>query len=388
MAAHVVVPGVVLYLLGLSAVLLRWNAVRYRKKGLPPGTMGWPIFGEIKEFLQLGPNFMKNKFARYGSFFKTHILGCPTIVSTNPEINRYILMKESKGLIPGYPQSMLDILGRSNIGAVHGSTHKYLRAALVSLMSPPMIRDQVLPKIDQVLRSHMAFLLGLKQIAGIESGPMSEEVKPDLVKLVLGTISIPINLPGTNYHRGLQLIDRMITILNSRYETVSTTSMMTVKYLHDHPEALRQLREEHLEIRGRERAEDPIEWEDLKSMQFTRAVIYETLRLATVVNGVFRKTTQDMELNGFTIPKGWRIYVYIREMNHDPHQYPDLLSFIPWRWLVLPGRLWVTEISTFLHYSVTRYRWEEVGENKIVKFPRVAAPNGLHIRVENLNKLD
>ncbi|OWM64503.1 hypothetical protein CDL15_Pgr020470 [Punica granatum] len=125
----------------------------------------------------------------------------------------------------------------------------------------------------------------------------------------------------------------MITILNSRYETVSTTSMMTVKYLHDHPEALRQLREEHLEIRGRERAEDPIEWEDLKSMQFTRAVIYETLRLATVVNGVFRKTTQDMELNGFTIPKGWRIYVYIREMNHDPHQYPDLLSFIPWRWL-------------------------------------------------------
>ncbi|OWM64504.1 hypothetical protein CDL15_Pgr020471 [Punica granatum] len=221
MAAHVVVPGVVLYLLGLSAVLLRWNAVRYRKKGLPPGTMGWPIFGEIKEFLQLGPNFMKNKFARYGSFFKTHILGCPTIVSTNPEINRYILMKESKGLIPGYPQSMLDILGRSNIGAVHGSTHKYLRAALVSLMSPPMIRDQVLPKIDQVLRSHvsnwansvidiqektkeMAFLLGLKQIAGIESGPMSEEVKPDLVKLVLGTISIPINLPGTNYHRGLQ----------------------------------------------------------------------------------------------------------------------------------------------------------------------------------------
>jgi hypothetical protein len=27
------------------------------------------------------------------------------------------------------------------------------------------------------------------------------------------------------------------------------------------------------------------------------------------------------------------------------------------------------------------YRWEEVGEVEIIKFPRVEVPNGLHIRV-------
>jgi len=37
---------------------------------------------------------------------------------------------------------------------------------------------------------------------------------------------------------------------------------------------------------------------------------------------------------GFIIPKGWRIYVYTREVNYDPRLYPDPYSFKPWRWLV------------------------------------------------------
>uniref|UniRef100_A0A5B7BDE0 Uncharacterized protein n=2 Tax=Davidia involucrata TaxID=16924 RepID=A0A5B7BDE0_DAVIN len=109
-----------------------------------------------------------------------------------------------------------------------------------------------------------------------------------------------------------------------------------------------------------------------------------------------------MELNGFVIPKGWRIYVYTREINYDPCLYPEPLTFNPWRWMdksletknyflifgggtrQCPGKeLGVAEISTFLHYFVTKYRWEEVGRDKLTKFPRVEAPNGLHIRVSS-----
>ena len=93
---------------------------------------------------------------RFGSIFKSHILGCPTIVSMDPELNRYILVNEAKGLVPGYPQSMLDILGKCNIAAVHGSAHKYMRGALLSLISPTMIKDQLLPKIDDFMRSHLS----------------------------------------------------------------------------------------------------------------------------------------------------------------------------------------------------------------------------------------
>ncbi|KAK0585335.1 hypothetical protein LWI29_026991 [Acer saccharum] len=463
MAIFMVVFGVLLMLLTCTA-LLKWNEVRYRKKGLPPGTMGWPVFGETTEFLKQGPNFMKTQRARYGNLFKSHILGCPTMVSMDPDLNRYILMNEAKGLVPGYPQSMIDILGKCNIAAVHGSTHKYMRGALLSLISPTMIRDQLLPKIDGFMRTHlnfwdnkiiniqhktkeMALLSSLKQIATLESSSISEEFMPEFFKLVLGTLSLPIDFPGTNYRQGLQarknvvsmlrkliqerraskeiahqdmlaclmnsqenkyklsdeeIIDQIITILYSGYETVSTTSMMAVKYLHDHPKVLQELRKEHLEIRERKNPEDPIEWKDLKSMRFTRAVIFETSRLATIVNGVLRKTTKEMELNGFVIPQGWRIYVYTREINYDPYLYPEPLAFNPWRWLdkslesqnylfifgggsrQCPGKeLGIAEISTFLHYFVTRYRWEEVGGDKLMKFPRVEAPNGLHIRVSS-----
>ena len=39
-----------------------------------------------------------------------------------------------------------------------------------------------------------------------------------------------------------QIIDLIITLIYSGYETMSTTSMMAVKYLSDHPRALEELR--------------------------------------------------------------------------------------------------------------------------------------------------
>ncbi|KAK4490753.1 hypothetical protein RD792_001459 [Penstemon davidsonii] len=462
MATFVVIVVLFWGLCIFCTALLRWNELKYRKKGLPPGTMGWPVFGETTEFLRQGPSFMKTQRSRFGSFFKSHILGCPTIVSMDPELNRYILVNEAKGLVPGYPQSMLDILGKCNIAAVHGSAHKYMRGALLSLISPTMIKDQLLPKIDDFMRCHlsnwddkiidiqqktkeMAFLSSLRQIASSEANSISQEFMPEFFKLVLGTLSLPINLPNTNYHRGFQarknitsllrklleerrvstenqqdmlgillgeenkynlsddeMIDLIITILYSGYETVSTTSMMAIKYLHDHPKVLEELRKEHMAIREKKRPEDPIYYEDYKSMRFTRAVIYETSRLATIVNGVLRKTTRDMDINGYVIPKGWRIYVYTREVNYDPNLYPDPFTFNPWRWLEkgldnqhhflifgggtrqCPGKeLGLAEISTFLHYFVTKYKWEEVGGDKLMEFPRVEAPNGFRIRVSN-----
>ncbi|KAI4375267.1 hypothetical protein MLD38_013157 [Melastoma candidum] len=451
----------------LCIALTKWNEPsKHVTKGrslLPPGTMGWPFFGETAEFLKLGPDFMKKQRSRYGSVFKSHILGCPTVVSMDPDLNRYILMNESKGFVPGYPQSMLDILGRRNIAAVHGEDHRKMRGTLLAVVGPAMIRDRLLPKIDEFMRLHlrdwdrcvidiqektkeMALLSSLKQIAGIDSWPGVEAFEDEFFKLVIGTLSLPVVLPGTNYHRGFrarknivgmltallkerrasmdvhqdmlgrlmsgqsnyrltdeEIIDQIITILYSGYETVSTTSMMAVKYLHDHPRVLEELRDEHFAIRHRKNPEDPITWEDLKSMRFTRAVILETSRLATVVNGVLRKTIDDTKVNGYFVPKGWRIYVYTREMNYDADIYPDPLLFDPWRWLSrsresqsqfflfgggtrhCPGmELGIAEISTFLHYFVTRYRWEEVGGNKLMKFPRVEAPNGYRIRVDVL----
>ncbi|XP_022861559.1 cytochrome P450 85A-like isoform X2 [Olea europaea var. sylvestris] len=380
----------------------------------------------------------------------------------DPELNRCVLLNEAKGLVPGYPQSMLDILGKCNIAAVYGFSHKHLRSNMLSLVGTPLIKDRLLPRINRYVKLHlrnwdgstvdiqektmnMTFLISFKQITEVELSSIYDAFKFEFDKLLVGSLSLPINIPGTKYYHGLkgrknvmkflkelverrrqspvtyddmldillrggdsaymlsdeEIYDQIIAILYSGYETVSTTSMMAVKYLHDHPEALQELRDEHFSIRKRKTAEEPIDWDDYKCMTFTRAVIFETLRLATVVNGVLRKTMNAIELNGFVIPKGWRFYVYTREINYDPFLYPEPYKFNPWRWLdnksleahkhflifggggrICPGKeLGIVTVSTFLHYFVTTYRWEEIGGQKIVKFPRVEAPKGLLIRV-------
>jgi hypothetical protein len=65
MALLLALLGAVLVLVVASGLLLRWNEVRYsRRRGLPPGTMGWPLFGETTEFLKQGPSFMKARRLR------------------------------------------------------------------------------------------------------------------------------------------------------------------------------------------------------------------------------------------------------------------------------------------------------------------------------------
>ncbi|KAI5678873.1 hypothetical protein M9H77_09823 [Catharanthus roseus] len=452
-------------ILGVSYIflsLLKWNERKYGRKGLPPGTMGWPVFGETLKFLEKGPDFMIRQQARYGNVFKSHILGSPTIISMDPELNRYILLNESKGLVPGYPQSTLDVLGENNIGAVSGSTHKKIRGSLMLLISSSAIKDQMLPKMDRDMRIFlqnwdgktidiqeksidMAFFIALKQIVEEESDSIYQTFKAEFDKLALGSLSLPIKLPGTNYYRGFQgrkyvikilgeiienrraclkthddllsnllanadpryelndeeINDLIIMILDDGYETVSTTAMMAIKYLHDNPQALQELRNEHFMIRQGKSEEQAIDWNDYRMMKFTRAVIYETMRLGTIVNGVMRKATRDVELKDFVVPKGWKIYLYIREINYDSNLYPEPLRFNPWRWLedtgleshkycflfgggsrLCPGKeLGMVTISLFLHYFVTGYRWEEIGGQSIRKFPRVEAPNGLNAKV-------
>ena len=66
--------------------------------------------------------------------------------------------------------------------------------------------ESYMPLFSLFFFHQMALLSALRQIAGISAGPLSDALKAELYTLVLGTFSLPINIPGTNYSKGLQVL--------------------------------------------------------------------------------------------------------------------------------------------------------------------------------------
>lgn len=51
----------------------------------------------------------------------------------------------------------------------------------------------------------MAFLIGFTQILESEMSSIYDGFKVELDKLVIGSLSLPINLPGTSYYYGFKV---------------------------------------------------------------------------------------------------------------------------------------------------------------------------------------
>ncbi|CAA6659796.1 unnamed protein product [Spirodela intermedia] len=334
---------------------------------------------------------MKKQRDRYGAF---HVppAGQPHRRVTDLEVNRWILMNEGKGLVPGYPRAMTVILGEGNVSAVHGPVHRVVRGALMS--DRPGRRERpALPTVDEFIGSRL-YSWG--------RGRHSQQ----FFTLLRGPSLPPVNLPGTAYRRGLQgggdILSFLLREKNDKkskrstgrgpssptsrplicsspscytgFEAVSSTVTMAVKYLHDHPSALKNFG------RAKSSPDEALTWEDYTSMSFTHDAA------ATIVNGLMRKTTKDIPINGeVVIPKGWRTGLRQREQLRRLPEVPDVALLRPWRWRLCLGKeLAMVEISLFLYYFLTRYssemQVEETGGDEIVLFPRVEAPRGLHIR--------
>lgn len=52
----------------------------------------------------------------------------------------------------------------------------------------------------------MAFLTGFTQIAEAEFSSVYGKFKSEFDKLLIGSLSLPINLPGTRYYRGFKVV--------------------------------------------------------------------------------------------------------------------------------------------------------------------------------------
>ncbi|KAL9332604.1 hypothetical protein ACSQ67_002214 [Phaseolus vulgaris] len=337
--------------------------------------------------------FMDERVRRYGSIFTTHVFGEPTVFSADPELNRFILQNEGKLLDCSYPGSISNLLGKHSLLLMKGALHKRMHSLTMSFANSSIIKDHLLHHIDRLIGLNLdtwsdrvtlmdqakkiTFELTVKQLMSFDPDEWTESLRKEYVLVIEGFFTLPLPLFSTTYRRAIkartkvaealtlvvrqrreeynegkekksdmlgallasgdhfsdeQIVDFLLALLVAGYETTSTIMTLAVKFLTETPLALAQLKEEHDQIRARSDPGAPLEWTDYKSMVFTQCVVNETLRVANIIGGIFRRATTDINIKGYTIPKGWKVFASFRAVHLNPEYYKDARTFNPWRW--------------------------------------------------------
>ncbi|TKW41126.1 hypothetical protein SEVIR_1G293200v4 [Setaria viridis] len=422
---------------------------------LPPGSMGWPYVGETFQlYSSKNPNvFFARKQNRYGPIFKTHILGCPCVMVSSPEAARFVLVTQAHLFKPTFPASKERMLGPQAIFFQQGDYHAHLRRLVSRAFSPEAIRASV-PAIEAIalrsLRSWdgqlvntfqemklYALNVALLSIFGEEEMRYIEELKQCYLTLEKGYNSMPVNLPGTLFHKAMkarkrlgdivahiisarrerqrgssdllasflddrealtdaQIADNVIGVIFAARDTTASVLTWMVKFLGDHPSVLRAVIEEQEEIaRSKGSADAALTWADTRRMRMTSRVIQETMRVASILSFTFREAVEDVEYQGYLIPKGWKVLPLFRNIHHSPDHFTCPEKFDPSRFEVAPkpntfmpfgngthscpgNELAKLEMLVLFHHLATKYRWSTSKSESGVQFGPFALPlNGL-----------
>lgn len=447
---------------------------------VPKGSSGWPFIGETLDFIASSytskpVTFMQKRKAMYGKVFRTHLLGKPVIVSTDPEINKVVLQNHGSIFIPSYPKSITELFGESSILRMNGAVHKRVHASIGRFLKSPELKSHITRDIETSVKlslenwkhSHLVYIqdqtnqltfeILVKVLMSLGPGEEMELFKKEYKEFIKGLICLPIKLPGSQLYKSLKAKERLQKMIRRiieerlMYKTASGTNKiaatssntdaidvllhdrseadqcqpldfiagniiemmvpgedsvpmvmtLAVKYLSDNPVALKQLVDENMDLKRQKVCTgNSYAWTDYMSLTFTQNVISETLRMANIINAIWRQSTKDVEINGYLIPKGWCVLASLTSVHMDEQNYENPYHFDPWRWekkgivassytfspfgggqRLCPGlefsRL---EISIFLHHLVTTYRWV-AEKDEIVYFPTVKMKRKLPISV-------
>lgn len=422
---------------------------------LPPGSMGWPYVGETSQlYSSKNPNvFFARKQNRYGPIFKTHILGCPCVMVSSPEAARFVLVTQAHLFKPTFPASKERMLGPQAIFFQQGDYHAHLRRIVSRAFSPEAIRASV-PAVEAIALRALGSWEGqlvntfqemklyslnvaLLSIFGAEEMRYIEELKQCYLTLEKGYNSMPVNLPGTLFHKAMkarkrlgaivahiisarrerqrgrsdllasflddrealtdaQIADNVIGVIFAARDTTASVLTWMVKFLGDHPSVLKAVIDEQQEIaRSKASSDEPLTWADTRRMRVTSRVIQETMRVASILSFTFREAVEDVEYQGYLIPKGWKVLPLFRNIHHNPDHFPCPEKFDPSRFEAAPkpntfmpfgngthscpgNELAKLEMLVLFHHLATKYRWSTSKSESGVQYGPFALPlNGL-----------
>ncbi|XWS74110.1 hypothetical protein CRYUN_Cryun02cG0187500 [Craigia yunnanensis] len=384
----------------LLVVLLLLSIHQWRHpkdKRLPPGSMGLPYIGETLKLYTENPNsFFAKRQKRYGDIFKTHILGCPCVMISSPEAARIVLVTKAHLFKPTYPPSKEKMIGPEAIFFHQGAYHSRLKKLVQASFLPSVIRGSV-SEIEQIVLKFLptwenttintlqemkryAFDVAMISAFGHKQDLEMKGIKQLYQCLEKGYNSMPLDLPGTPFHKAMkarkllnetmrrlikdrrenegggllgvllgaknqkvrqlsdsQIADNVIGVIFAAHDTTASVLTWVLKYLHANGDILEAITREQESIQRKIiEANRRLTWDDTRHMPLTTRVIQETLRIASILSFTFREAVQDVEFEGYYIPKGWKVLPLFRTIHHCADFFPQPENFDPSRFEVRP----------------------------------------------------
>ncbi|KAK1427573.1 hypothetical protein QVD17_16261 [Tagetes erecta] len=467
--ALMMIVGLIIAIAAISFVL-RVTAFPKEMETIP-GSLGWPLIGEsfsfISEFSSPAGifSFMNKRQQRYGKVFKSYVLGRYMVFTTGREASKMLLTGKDGMVSLNLFYTGQKVLGPNSLLQMNGEDHKRLRRLIAEPLSIDglkkyfrFINDLAIQMFDDwhgrkvlVLEEASTFTLKVigNMIMSLEPTGEEQEKFREYFKIISSSFaSLPLNIPGTAFYRGMkardkmfkmldtiiarrrngsdlqqdflgsligkegsqddekltdaQMKDNILTLLIAGHDTTTAALTWLVKFLGENPAALDKLRKEHMEIQSERELGSNLTWSQVNNMPYTAKVVSETLRRATILPWYSRKAAQDFEINGYSIKKGWSVNLDVVSIHHDPQVFADPHKFDPSRFddplrsysflgfgngpRMCPGmNLAKLEISIFIHHLVCRYKWKPLDEDNSVQPTLVRMPkNKYPIIVEPL----
>ncbi|XVF13579.1 hypothetical protein REPUB_Repub08aG0219400 [Reevesia pubescens] len=202
-------------------------------------------------------------------------------------------------------------------------------------------------------------------------------------------------------------IVNILLLFLAGHEPTTLALMWLTIYLHDRPEMLRRAKEEQVEIiKRRPSSQRGLTFSEIRQMGYLSKAIDETLRISNIALAFARKAKVDVDINGYIIPKGWKVMTWNRAVHLNSENYSNPKEFLPSRWddhktkvgsfipfgagsRTCPGAdLTKLEASIFLHYFLLNYRLERINPSCPMRYPSPTPIDNCLAKITKLSSSD
>ncbi|KAH7575705.1 hypothetical protein JRO89_XS02G0199600 [Xanthoceras sorbifolium] len=409
---------------------------------LPPGNLGLPYIGETLELINTSrkghpEKFVYDRVAKYCSqVFKTSILTQNTVFFCGPAANKFLFSNEDKLVNIWYPSSVKKILLSSATQRSSTEESKQTRKLLPNFLKPEAL-IRYISAMDSIAQEHFesewegkqqvtvlplvknyTLRVACQVLLSVEDPQRVARFADHFNSLTAGIISLPIDFPGTPFNKAIrasmELRKELLALIKQRKIDLEENKASPTQDLLSHmlmatdDQTGQNLEDiyiadkvvEHMEIVKSKKPGELLNWDDIQKMKYSWNVACEVMRLSPPSQGSFREALNDFVFNGFSIPKGWKLYWSVHSTHKNPEYFPNPQNFDPTRFegngpapytfvpfgggpKMCPGKEYVRlQVLVFMNNVVKRFKWKKLIPNeKIIVKPVPIPLEGLPVRL-------